>query len=1131
MHELNPVTFTDSASVRPTVYVALGGSGTKTLMYLRRQLYTRYRIAELPIQAYVFCDTDQGVANLSDQDSVDVIEERLRPDERWMVDLSAQSTEIQNVFQNRGAYPHIHRWFPEELTNSYDILTDGAGQIRPHGKLAFWLRYQKYMGRIVDAVEEVRSNRRQKEMSRYFPRFQLDDRTVEIVLVAGLAGGTGAGCFIDAAMAIKLHPQLRNANITAILYTADVFRSIRVMDQEFMRRNAFGALTELDGLMSGAMPDRYLRTAFDWEGKGTTVERAHKPFDSIYLVGASNRSGIDYEKPLEVFEAVGEKLALEFDASDFGEKLRSIRSNAKQHIREQRVQWRNYEGTDRTRLLFTDSYESAYSSFGIAGILYDRFRMRNVASSLWVRKVFEYLLGRDMAQDEAKFQAGKAVDDVGLTTDGIWAAVMASESARMDETAARPLQQALVEHGRQLSGRVNPSQDPLGRDVCTAANRVLADLHRTHVASLVEPAGPLSAGVSPGRDRDLMEANVGKLKRGAQRALEEGFLELLQRPEEAGIPAAKEYLDRVNQEIANLGAALVALSSNDALRPPRVELSAARDADLSTARELLEDARRIPALFFPFRQTAEKIAAESLRSAESGAAQDLRRAFDAAFDVAGNKLVTLVRDQYRSAAARMLGEVISALQGFVGTAERRITADGSDEEVLSGLQRRLSDYQEALIAQQAEAGRLMTAFDARREEYRNHVLTDMLDYDEESAEYLARRNNINAAGKARDRRIAQDLFNGFLRSQSAGKKAGDEGLARQHLASFVGAACAHRQDAASWRATCRNLEQMIHNQFEGFLQDRPIDRALSRNKEESDAAMRSRVDRKAEAFVHLHDGITQFRIVGADTYLYGCAGGETTARQFLDRNARAKDWQEVDLRSGSLLFYNEINGLPLLALETVWTSEADFMTGLMEDPREAIKRFSHRDWWMFRPIMPPKTDSEVRQNMEVSKLFWLGVCLGLITFEEGLGERFRISFQPDSSEGWRDPHPLGSAADHAVIRLRKNPDRQVELRQAVEAQLDTMRESKLKRLSAALYVNRNSVFLPYRVENEFGDQQVGGTGFRNLVFERLLEDHEAMVAQRGVELDIGRNANQLESQLKRCTYRDYDTHGDIALAY
>ncbi|MFT6400432.1 MAG: hypothetical protein ACJAYU_005203, partial [Bradymonadia bacterium] len=85
-------------------------------------------------------------------------------------------------------------------------------------------------------------------------------------------------------------------------------------------------------------------------------------------------------------------------------------------------------------------------------------------------------------------------------------------------------------------------------------------------------------------------------------------------------------------------------------------------------------------------------------------------------------------------------------------------------------------------------------------------------------------------------------------------------------------------------------------------------------------------------------------------------------------------------------------------------------------------------------------------------------------------------------------------------------------------------------LAAALYVNARSVFLPYQIENEYADQQVGGTGFRNLVFQRLMEDLGAMLTQRGVSFDVERNAKQLEPQLKRCAYRDYDTHGDIALA-
>lgn len=206
------------------------------------------------------------------------------------------------------------------------------------------------------------------------------------------------------------------------------------------------------------------------------------------------------------------------------------------------------------------------------------------------------------------------------------------------------------------------------------------------------------------------------------------------------------------------------------------------------------------------------------------------------------------------------------------------------------------------------------------------------------------------------------------------------------------------------------------------------------------------------------------------------------------------------------------------------------MAGVMENPEESYKRFSHKDWWMFRPIMPPKNDAEARENMEVSKLFWLGVCLNVVELEEGIGQRFRIQFHADSTQGWRKPHPLGASVDHAIIRLRQNPQRAGELRRAVNERRESLNEAQAKRLGAALHINWTTVFLPPVVQDDYAQQRRGGTGFRNLVFERLQEEHDAAMRQRGIESDFERIAHQLGAQLKRSTYRDYDTHGDIVIA-
>lgn len=1128
-YKLNPVVIKETAGVRPTVYVALGGSGAKTLMYLRRQIYTRYRRPELPIQRFVFCDTDQAANNLGDRTSVDVIEERIRPDQRWMVNMSAKSDEVRDVFQNKGNFPHIHKWFPEELTSNYDILLNGAGQIRPNGKLAFWLRYPEFMERIRDAVQEVKSNRSQQEMTKLFPKFRFDEKEIEVVIVAGLAGGTGSGCFLDAAMAVRSDPALENYHMTGILYTADVFKGIRNMDLTFMERNTFGALTELDAMMSGTMPERYLDTAFAWKGRNDRVNSAVRPFSAVYLIGAANRDGVEYETTNEVYEAVGEKLALEFDASDFGDKLRSIRSNALQHTQERRIPWRNWEDAEQSRLLYTDSFGSNYSSFGIAGILYDRFRLRNVASSLIARKLFDYLLGRGMERDTAAVEATRAIENLALTGDGLWASVLSREGTPMDRERTVALRSAIDEVRTRLGSQIDPANDPGGRAASAFLNRELQRLFNEHVEALNAANGPLRRGGAMGAGRDLEEigANSGKLRRHAESRVREGFLQLLQRPEDAGIPAAESYLERLQAIFEELDGEVKRLQVAEHGTCPKVPNTVDEDGALKAARLRFEDATRIPKVFVPFRQTAEKICGDALRNAERGVKDRLERTLAAEFERAAERLLELLSERYQMAASASLIEVLKSLRATVGTSSRKIAADGGEQVVQTGLLQQLGLYREALQQRSQYSKDLQEAFAEKRKEYRNSTLSDSIDYEEVAVEYLAQRNTVDGVGSQLERAVVSNVFKTFLQSQAAGRDV-DEDVLTGEVRAFVEAACGFREDSRRWEVTCENLEQMVHEQFGTFLQDRPIDTVLARNAQQRSEALNSRVDRKALAFVEVQEGIKQFNIEGSDTHLYGLEdGASSTAEEFLRKSPLAKRWKPVDLRSGSLIFYNEVNGLPLLAFKTLWRSDSKFLSSLMSDPGEAYKRFSHRDWWMFRPIMPPKTDQEARDNMEVSKVFWLGVITGVVTFAKGSNERYSITYQPDSGEGWREAVPLGSAIDHAIVVLRNNTNTAAELRRAVEARRDAMREAQLKSMVAAIYLNGHETFLSDIVKNEYGEAKRGGTGFRNLVMERLLMEQSELLHQQGVDVDPRKLSHQLKGQLQRSDYRDYDTQGDI----
>ena len=169
-----------------TLLIGLGGTGAKALQHLRRMKIERFGTVDLPGVAYLSMDTDLQSARPEATKEQSPYEDLVSFDETQRINLSAN---LNAVLENMARHPHVKEWWDDSALDSkrnFD-LGKGAGQIRPLSRLVFFQNRELIQSALERCWSDVTAQ-------------NLDDGRIQkgkvrIVVVAGLAGGTGSGMF------------------------------------------------------------------------------------------------------------------------------------------------------------------------------------------------------------------------------------------------------------------------------------------------------------------------------------------------------------------------------------------------------------------------------------------------------------------------------------------------------------------------------------------------------------------------------------------------------------------------------------------------------------------------------------------------------------------------------------------------------------------------------------------------------------------------------------------------------------------------------------------------------------------------------------------------------------------------
>ncbi|MSW44062.1 MAG: hypothetical protein F2836_04730, partial [Actinobacteria bacterium] len=298
--------------LRPFLLVGVGGSGGKTLRTMQQTLLRRIRQVGwtgdgLP-EGWQMLWVDSVSVQSADEFSAPLLDGEdycglVPPGTGYRALRGSLATSVQPAERMSATAG----WVAEDVNINIQM---GAGQSRAIGRVisaakldriqtALSKQHAKLVGPTVQAQLADLSGRLGQQPGGMKPPIAL--------VVSSVAGGSGAGMFLDVVEALRSVDRVYNEKdgILTILYTPDVFTS--VSGTTGVPPNTLGALAEvLTGVWAEGLSD-----ASDvlYRGQGLT-ERADRGFGSKcnFLVGASN-ANVSLGSQEDVYRAVGESLS------------------------------------------------------------------------------------------------------------------------------------------------------------------------------------------------------------------------------------------------------------------------------------------------------------------------------------------------------------------------------------------------------------------------------------------------------------------------------------------------------------------------------------------------------------------------------------------------------------------------------------------------------------------------------------------------------------------------------------------------------------------------------------------------------------------------------------------------------
>ncbi len=241
--------------MRRFLVVGCGGSGGRTVRLLIDQLRADFRArgwGNLPA-AWQFVHIDVPVEPDAGPDPLGTVRDL---GGHYLSFSSASNTyqatslNVESQLRQRGgSYAPLLGWAPRDRSRANGIpVTDGAGQYRAVGRMLTLPRLGQLREVLVDAQARTVAPGAWGGVPADLQG--LDSEVVVPIVIASMAGGSGASMFLDVCRILGQLPGVKPQNIGCFLYTADVFAELPPDARANVEGNAMGALAEIISAIS-----------------------------------------------------------------------------------------------------------------------------------------------------------------------------------------------------------------------------------------------------------------------------------------------------------------------------------------------------------------------------------------------------------------------------------------------------------------------------------------------------------------------------------------------------------------------------------------------------------------------------------------------------------------------------------------------------------------------------------------------------------------------------------------------------------------------------------------------------------------------------------------------------------------
>ncbi|MEM7103035.1 MAG: tubulin-like doman-containing protein [Bacteroidota bacterium] len=261
----------------PTILIGLGGIGSKIV----DSVYSRIPVASRSNVAVLAFDTNiNDILDLKNLNKSNIIQTSTGWTVRQYLSFS---------------HPSVKEWFPHEVRElQMKSLTDGAGQVRAVSRLAYR-----------SAMEANKLSGLEKNLTAIFGADGSGlSASPRVMIVCSLAGGTGAGMFIQTALYIRdiLSKKYQRENVLirgAFLLPDTLVNTGKISQNQInnVRANAYASIKELNAMLNTSLTEvaielEYKPNQIDPEGNLNHVyDSVAPPFDFCFMFDFENLRG------------------------------------------------------------------------------------------------------------------------------------------------------------------------------------------------------------------------------------------------------------------------------------------------------------------------------------------------------------------------------------------------------------------------------------------------------------------------------------------------------------------------------------------------------------------------------------------------------------------------------------------------------------------------------------------------------------------------------------------------------------------------------------------------------------------------------------------------------------------------